>query len=76
VLSRSQRQLLRKAVEDYAPGLLPLTLGDVVNLPVSERNRLRSALGELLSVVGFDSEWNITPVGGEIEHLIDVLGPK
>lgn len=37
---------------------------------------LRSALGSLLSAIGFDSDWNVTPVGAEIEHLIDVFGPK
>jgi hypothetical protein len=76
VLTREQSDLLKVGVERYAPNLLPLTFGDVVALPLAERNQLRSALGNLLTAVGFDASWSITKVGQEIEDLIDILGPK
>jgi hypothetical protein len=74
-LSTAQQELLRRAVDRYAPELRVL-LADVPALPLCDRNRLRSALGSLLTAVGFDAHWNVTPLGAEIEDLIDVLGPK
>ncbi len=75
-LSDAQQKLLVRAVEAFAPQLIPLLLDDVIRLPLCRRNQLRSALGSLLSAEGFDADWSLTPAGREIEHLIDVLGPK
>ena len=76
MLSDDQLSLLKRAVQQYAPGLISLTLLDVSKLPLDQRNQLRAALGDYLVGSGFDEDWNPTLVGIEIEHLIDVLGPR
>lgn len=76
MLSERQTVLLHKATTQFAPMLSSLVREDAEHLSLEERNALRSALGDLLSVEGFDEDWNATAIGREIEELIDVLGPK
>lgn len=76
VLSDFKLELLREAVQAYAPELLSMVTKQAAELPLGQRNRLRSALGDYLANQGFDSNWNPTELGRQLENLIDDLGPR
>lgn len=76
LLSDSRVHLLRVAVKRYAPELLPLVTRQAKELPLEQRNALRSALGDYLTNQGVDPNWDPTELGRDLEELIDELGPR
>jgi hypothetical protein len=76
-LSADMASLLRNILERRDPELLPLV--DVLGvrpLTKDDREALRGAVASELTVSsgGFDSNYEPTPFGLQLEQLIDVLG--
>jgi len=74
-LSKESLKLLRRCLKNHNPSLIPLIESrDHDNYTVGLYNELREIVGDELVAKGFQSNWEPTEYGMELENLIDEIG--